>query len=81
MLTDGTTDMVIIKEETFGPGGAALPFQDRRDRIVVYLFGTEPRFGHKSELKGHKRSSVRGSNFPSQYFCKASTKIWSSCVA
>ena len=30
VLTDVTTDMVITKEETVGPDGAALPLEDRR---------------------------------------------------
>src|SRR5690349_22813141 len=30
VLTDLTTDMVITKEETFGPRRAALPLHDRR---------------------------------------------------
>jgi succinate-semialdehyde dehydrogenase / glutarate-semialdehyde dehydrogenase len=30
VLTDMTTDMVITKEETFGPRCPALPLQDRR---------------------------------------------------
>ncbi len=65
VLTDVTTDMVITKEETFGPGRPALPLQERRrgrqdgqrHRVRPRLLFLQPR--HRPHLAGRRSPRIR----------------------